>query len=357
MVFRKSRRIAQDAHAAAVRIYSEDLTESERLAIEARCEQDPVFNARFVEAHHLLGALDDWRDELREDSLYRATYGKHRTGSRRIVRNVVAPGLVAGVVLGFSAWFVATQYSEDADAVTRYATQVGEQRTLTLEDGSTVTLNTRSQILVGMTDNVRRVVMDRGEAYFEVAPDPLRPFTVEVGGQSITARGTEFNLRRNGDGFALALIDGRLALHRQGREPPADPPWLDLRQHPVENGSLARDEFGLVAGAVVDFNAHDQTFAAHHDSNVARRQQWRQGRLTFIDEPMARVVAELSRYSEKPIRIHDPKVGDIRVFATLRLDSIDEALTTLENAVPIRVVPTLTAIAVLAAETESNALH
>ncbi|MDE0038725.1 MAG: FecR domain-containing protein [Gammaproteobacteria bacterium] len=357
MVFRKSRRIAQDAHAAAVRIYSEDLTESERLAIKARCEEDPVFKARFVEAHHLFGALDDWRDELREDSLYRATPRRHGTVARRMVRNVVAPGVAAAGLVGFATWFVAPQYFEDAGTVIRHSTQVGEQRTLTLDDGSTVTLNTRSQILVGMTDNVRRIVMDRGEAHFEVAPDPLRPFTVEVGGQSITAHGTEFNLRRNDDGFALALIDGRLALHRQGREPPADPPWLDLRQHPVDNGSLARDEFGLVAGAVVDFNAHDQTFAAHHDSNVARRQQWRQGRLTFIDEPMARVVAELSRYSEKPIRIHDPKVGDIRVFATLRLDSIDEALTTLENAVPIRVVPTLTGIAVLAAETESNALH
>ena len=67
------------------------------------------------------------------------------------------------------------------------------------------------------------------------------------------------------------------------------------------------------------------------------------------------MLAELSRYSTKPIRIHDADVADIRVFATLRLDSIDTALSTLERAVPIRVVPTLSGIAVLAADHEGDA--
>ena len=353
MNFARSRKITKEAHAAAVRIYSEDLGESERIAIEARCEQDPVFKARFVEAHHLLGALDDWRDELREDSVYRTL---SRKPSRHIARRVAAASVAASVVLGLAAWLLSTEYAEDPDStVSRYATQTGEQRTLALEDGSTITVNTSSQVLVAMTDKVRRVVMDRGEAYFDVARDPLRPFTVEVGGQSITARGTEFNLRRHADGFTVALIDGRLAVHRQAVEPPMDLDWLGLQAHPDGYESPVDEALGLVSGTVLDFDARNQTYKARHDPEIARRQQWRQGRLTFIDEPMAKVVAELSRYSDKPIRIHDAEIGDIRVFATLRLDSIDAALATLENAVPIRVVPTLTAIAILAPEDDSDA--
>lgn len=349
MKFRTSR-ITEQAHAAAVRIYGEDLTESERLAIVARCEEDPVFKARFVEAHQLLGALDGWRDELREYSWYRYSR-KPQTAKRRFVRKYGLPGVAAGVLLAVAAYLLATGYFDySASTVTRHATKIGEQRTLTLEDGSTVTLNTKSQVLVDMTDTARRIVMDRGEAYFEVARDPLRPFTVEVGGRAITAHGTEFNLRRLGDGFGVALIDGRLALHRQGDEPPADPPWLDLEKHPHGIESAVGEALGIGAGTMLDFDAHRQTFRAHHDADIARRQQWRQGRLTFIDEPMASVVAELSRYSDKPIRIYDAHIGDIRVFATLRIDSIDGALTTLENTIPIRVVPTLSGIAILAEE-------
>ena len=352
---RTSRKITREATAAAVRTYSEDLTESERLAIETRCEEDPVFKARFVEAHHLLNALDDWRDELREDSMYRAFSGRPKAAGRHRSRDFAGAGLAAGVLLAIAVLLAtSTEYfTEPADPVIRHATAVGERETVTLEDGSIVTLNTGSEILVGMTDAVRRVVMDRGEAYFEVARDPLRPFTVEVGGQSITAHGTEFNLRRLDDGFMVALVEGRLALHWQGGEPPADPPWLDLKG-PYDFESAFGDVLGLEPGTVLQFDARDRTVTARHETDVAHRQQWRQGRLSFRDEPMSTVVDELGRYSPKPIRIRDPHVGDIRVFATLRLDSIEEALQTLENAMPIRVVPTGSEIVIVAVNEKST---
>jgi len=353
-MFRTSRRITREATAAAVRTYSEDIKDSERRAILARCEEDPVFKARFMEAHELLGALDDWRDELREDSMYRTLSGKPRA-RRRSLRNATAFGLAASVVLVAVVLASIGLFTQPGSTVTRYTTAVGEQRSVTLPDGSTITLNTGSQILAGITDTVRRVVMDHGEAYFEVAKDPLRPFTVEVGGRSITAHGTAFNVRRLGGSFTVALVDGRVALHGQGGEPPAAPQWLDLGAHPDGFESPLVEELGLRSGTVLHFDAHRRTIKAHHDPEIERRQQWRQGRLSFKDQPLSTVVAELSRYSTKPIRIHDADVADIRVFATLRLDSIDTALSTLERAVPIRVVPTLSGIAVLAATDESDA--
>ena len=265
------------------------------------------------------------------------------------------PGIAAGVLI-VVAIFLATSseyFTEPADPVTRFATAVGEKKSLALDDGSVVTLNTGSQVLVGVTDTVRRVVMDRGEAYFEVARDPIRPFTVEVGGQSITAHGTEFNLRRLDNGFMVALMEGRLALHRQGGEPPLDPPWVDAKGDPGGVEQTIGEGLGLRAGTVVHFNAYTQTMRARHEPGLEQRQHWRQGRLSFRDQPMSAVVAELSRYSEKPIRIHDAHIGDTRVFATLQLDSIDGALATLENALPIRVVPKVSEIVIMAAHEES----
>ena len=352
-MFQTSRRITREATAAAVRTYNEDIKDSERRAILARCAEDPVFKARFMEAHELLGALDDWRDELREDTMYRTLSGKPRA-RRRSLRNAAAFGVAASVVLVAVVLASIGLFTQPGSTVTRYTTAVGEQRSVTLPDGSTITLNTGSQILAGITDTVRRVVMDRGEAYFEVAKDPLRPFTVEVGGRSITAHGTAFNVRRLGGSFTVALVDGRVALHRQGGEPPAAPQWLDLGAHPDGFESPLVEELGLRSGTVLHFDAHSQTITAHHDPEIERRQQWRQGRLSFKDQPLSTVVAELGRYSTKPIRIHDADVADIRVFATLRLDSIDTALSTLERAVPIRVVPTLSGIAVLAEDHEPD---
>ena len=353
-MFQTSRRITREATAAAVRTYSEAITASERRAILARCEEDPVFKARFMEAHELLGALDDWRDELREDSMYRTLSGRPPT-TRRSLANVAAFGLVASVVVIAVVLASVGMFTKPASTVTRYKTAVGEQRSVSLPDGSTVTLNTGSQILAEITDAGRRVVMDHGEAFFEVAKDPLRPFTVEVGGRSITAHGTAFNVRRLGSGFTVALIDGRLALHRQGEEPPAALQWLDLGGHPDGLESPLVEGLGLRSGTVLHFDSRNQTIKARLDPEVERRQQWRQGRLSFKDQPLSTVVAELSRYSTKPIRIHDADVGDIRVFATLRLDSIDTALSTLERAVPIRVVPTLSGIAVLAVDDDADA--
>lgn len=355
MNLRRSPKVTEEAHGAAVRIYSEDLTEPERLAILKRCEEDPVFKARFVEAHQLLDALDEWRDELREDVVFRRFAGDSWPARRWFGRHAAMAGIAAGALLAVAVLAAAIAYFDDTgDAVIRHTTSVGERRSVTLEDGSTITLNTASQVLVGMTDAERRIVMDRGEAYFEVASDPMRPFTVEVGGRSVTARGTEFNLRRVRNGFTVALIAGRLAVHRQGEEPPPDPPWLDLERHPEGIEPPIGEAFGLRDGMIVDFDARHQIFKARHEPDIERQQLWRSGRLSFEDQPLSVVIAELGRYSVKPIWIRDQHIGAIRVFGTFKVDSIDDALSTLEKAVPIRVVPTLSGIAILAADQESS---
>ena len=116
MSSRSSRRIIREANAAAVRMYSEDFTEADAIAIKARCDQDPEFRERFVEAHHLLGALDDRSDELGQDSMPPSSMVKPRPTRR--VSVVAASGLAAGVLIALGIWLAWTgAFVDRADTV------------------------------------------------------------------------------------------------------------------------------------------------------------------------------------------------------------------------------------------------
>src|SRR5690606_14321003 len=136
-----------------------------------------------------------------------------------------------------------------------------EQKQIELSDGSELTLNTASQVLVDITDGMRRVVMDRGEVYFEIAGDPLRPFIVELQGRSISVLGTEFSLRRTAQGFSLALVDGVVSLHRPEEKLVSAAQVLAPEQG--ETVSIFADgQYEVRAGTVVEFNVLTQQLSA-----------------------------------------------------------------------------------------------
>ena len=81
----------------------------------------------------------------------------------------------------------------------RHTTAIGEQVTVRLDDGSKIQLNTDSELSVRFSKAERRLVLERGQAFFDVAHDPARPFVVDAGKASVRALGTRFDVRR-GDG-------------------------------------------------------------------------------------------------------------------------------------------------------------
>ena len=90
-------------------------------------------------------------------------------------------------------------------------TGIGEQRNLVLSDGSTLLLNTNSRVTVDFSDDVRNIVLLKGEAHFEVAHDTTRPFTVTAGNNTVTAVGTAFNMQYVDDNaFELVVTDGKV---------------------------------------------------------------------------------------------------------------------------------------------------
>jgi transmembrane sensor len=190
-----------------------------------------------------------------------------------------------------------------------YTTGIGEQRTVTLTDGSVVKLNSRSTFKVQMSSNLREIELVDGQAFFEVAHDAKRPFIVTSGNSAIRAVGTQFDVNRKHSGTVITVIEGRVKLDTVAPESRSDEP-----------GPLY-----LSAGEqirVVPSGAMDRT----PNPNTAAAVSWLRQELIFEDQPLIDVLEEFNRYSRTPIVLADPALGDLRINAVFHTTSPDSLL-------------------------------
>jgi transmembrane sensor len=193
-----------------------------------------------------------------------------------------------------------------------YRTAIGQRLALTLEDGSRVTLDTDSQVRVAYTDRERRLMLDRGQAIFEVAKHLPRPFIVQAGDQTVTAHGTAFDIRLAPDRVRVVLVEGKVSVASR-----------DSRTIAME----PNDVLTAQAGAVT----------LHKVRDVAALTRWRDGALVFEDRPLAEAVTELNRYSIRQLRITDDAAGRLRISGAFRTDDATPFIEALRLGFPIRI--------------------
>ncbi len=169
-----------------------------------------------------------------------------------------------------------------------YSTGVGEQRTVQLADGSTVVLDTDSQVSVRLTGSRRDIRLSRGQALFDVAHDSARPFVVTAGATSVTALGTRFDVRREASGATVTLVRGA----------------VEVRER---SGNGAARVWRLAPGQRV---ATQLTAPAPAPVDVDTATSWTSGRLIFHAVPLRAAVAEFNRYERQKIEVADGPVGD-----------------------------------------------
>ncbi len=248
----------------------------------------------------------------------------------------IAAAVMLAAAIG--VYFFEREPVEGGDSnVLRYVTRTGEQKAVNLSDGSVIKLNTATRLLVDMTDHSRHVILERGEAYFDVVSDPERPFIVNLGGRSVSVLGTEFNILKSPDKFTLAVIEGSVAIHRQDENALAAAPLVNVGNEPkaqINSGGQRRVEAGIVA----EFDVDSQRLLAWKPKNINKLVGWRSGVLGFDEEPLYKVIQELNRYSAKKILIEDKSIMDLQVFATVRLDQLNTALMGFEQTMPIKVI-------------------
>jgi transmembrane sensor len=226
-------------------------------------------------------------------------------------------------------------------AAGRYATATGERLTVTLEDGSQLTLNTRTDLKVAFTRAERVVRLARGQALFEVAKDARRPFIVEANNRRFVAVGTAFDVRIDGAQIDVTMIEGTVRVERATNLKPTDNAGSTAMQatRGTPKDSAARTDFDtsvspqllvttLTAGEqlTVDNESHDHVRSADPE----RVTSWRHGQIIFDNTRLADAIAELNRYSDIKIELTDPTLADLRLsggFATGHPNLFIEAIT------------------------------
>jgi transmembrane sensor len=179
----------------------------------------------------------------------------------------------------------------------RFHTGKGEIRQIALEDGSVITLNTASTVLVRFSRRRRSVRLLAGEALFDVASDRTRPFVVEAGATEATAVGTSFTVRRlPGQAVQVLVCEGLVEVDRKDARA-GGPVRLKANMRAVSfTKAMAPTAPALTTVALADGEVH-------------RALAWRDGRIAFEGETLAAAAAEFERYSDVRIVVDDPSLA------------------------------------------------
>ncbi|HEY5239078.1 MAG TPA: FecR domain-containing protein [Rhizomicrobium sp.] len=197
-------------------------------------------------------------------------------------------GVLAAGILGAGVIFLARPGERT------YATAIGERQTLKLSDGSKIELNTDTVVRVAQND--RDVVLERGEAFFQVQHDSKQPFAVTVGNRRVTDLGTKFDIRKDLDRVEVALVEGRARVD-------------------VLDAASARPTV-LTPGDVMIAARQSVSLAKRPAASVADALGWRRDVIVFDHTSLAAAAEEINRYNRRKIVVADSDAAKLKIGGT-----------------------------------------
>lgn len=281
---------------------------SEHADFEAWCRADP----RHLAAYLRLLAVWHRLDVLKEPAAPVSARGRTPVRRRVFLPLALAAGLAA-VAAGLAWWHWSAPLGKAVGAQV-YTTAVGELEHIRLADGSVVVLNTDSELRVQLRAHERDIILIRGEATFEVAPDKSRPFIVIAGRTAARAVGTVFNVEKAAGSVEVLVTKGVVAV---------GPPQGTV----TDRFALAIVDAGQVAIAA---SSRVKVESLDHEE-IARRLAWHDGMLLFNGQSLAEVAAEFNRYNERKLVIGDPAVGRLRIGGYFRATDLESFVRVLQE--------------------------
>ncbi|MHC6226880.1 FecR domain-containing protein [Pseudomonas sp. X10] len=290
-----------------VQLQSGAATDDDRRAIQAWCQRSAEHAAAWQRAEAILGDFRRLPAPIAGETLRRLS----RSGgvSRRQALNRLGLLLLAAPAT-WLAWRQTPWQQWTADQ----RTAVGEQRPLTLPDGSQVLLNTDTAIDIVFSASERRIDLLSGEILVTSAPDPAipaRPLLVRTLHGSARALGTRFSVRIDGHLSRVAVLQGS----------------VDARPLHGANGLV------LKAG---ERGAFDSEHVLPTERLEAGALAWENGMLLARDMRLGDLLAELGRYRPGVLRCHDA-VRELRVSGAFSLRDTDTSLRLLSETLPVEI--------------------
>jgi transmembrane sensor len=189
-----------------------------------------------------------------------------------------------------------------------HRTELGEQRSIVLDDGSIMILNTLSEATVQFSRRTRQVTLVAGEAMFDVVSNPERPFVVETGTMSLNVVGTKFSVYRKKNSTRLAVVEG--AVNAVSRYEP-------------KSNVVVRTGEGAVA-TIQGISLTEPRF------DVEKAIAWTERRLIFDGAPLAEVVAEFNRYNRVPLVVEDSALANRAITTVFNAHDVSALVSFLQ---------------------------
>jgi len=240
----------------------------------------------------------------------------------------IAAGLVAGIVaIAALTWHLSgrarlDEISTSPSAGNQYVTAHNQRSTVTLADGTLVSMNLDTSFKTAFSSTQRLIYLTKGQVFFEVAKNPARPFIVIAGDRRIQALGTKFDVKLDPTRLEVVLVEGRVSVDK-------NEPSLMARV----TGRSARVELKPNQKLV----ANDNEAASITSTNALHATSWREGWIVFEDETVARAIAELNRYSDQPIVATDETVRQMRLSGVFRIGQPERFSAVIQELLPLEV--------------------
>ena len=218
-----------------------------------------------------------------------------------------------------------------------YETAVGEEKTVVLSDGSTVQLNTDSQVEINYGPNSRIVRLMRGEVHVSASYDAQRVFEVQVAHSLVRARGTSFDVYVEEQSVEVMVTTGLVEIVDCANGTTASDKGSLRGSRESKSGDLA-NTVRVKAGEIASFSSGSGVMPVRQltDTEIQRRLSWQEGYLTFSGEPLSAVVKALNRYSTVKLEIGDPKLASVAVGGSFQLGDVSAAIDLLRDACGVR---------------------
>jgi len=249
-------------------------------------------------------------------------------------RPIITVGLAAAAAAAAAVFTPVLTWLDPhpSESVHMVSTTSSELKQVTLSDGSRVTLGAKTQLSVQYGNCHRTILLETGEALFNVAHDPKCPFRVIAGDGAITALGTEFSVRRTLNRVTVQVAEGLVSV--QPREALASvslPTDTALPNVSWPDAQLAQGQ------EVTYLGNQSRTPVESEDSRVAT--EWLDGRREYHHEPLKYLIADINRYVEEPIEM-DADVGKLQFSGLVYESQVKKFLQDLEIIFPVKVTRT-----------------
>lgn len=321
-------KIEAQARDWVVKLAADDIDGQQLQAFQAWRTADPAHEQAFQAADRIwqgIASLEHLRSHARLPqaqpgllSLWRQRVSRyfHQLSNGLNSPIVAGAGVAATLVLCIGVFMWRSTETNISHSV-NLATVTTEVKEFVLDDGSKVTLGADSSAIVRYSGTERRIELTRGDALFDVTPNPKRPFIVMTGTTETRVLGTVFAVERRVAGIHVAVKSGKV---RVGS------PTLKTNINSFEAILLPGQ------GVAADLNGHVSDIESIDIDSVGA---WKDGRLVYENTPLAEIIKGANRYHNAKIILADPAMAKYKLSISFKIDNIDQLIEDLTEALPL----------------------